>query len=377
MAAAVTAVPPASAAPTWKLQPLPNPGTKQHPATQIALSGVSCPAAKSCTAVGSYHDTNTNMEVTLAAVWNGQKWSIEQTVNPPESLRDALSGVSCVSRTVCQAGGAIGYGEAGDDALPEGRSVSGWTYEPFPFITGSTSSFLTGVSCTRAKACTAVGGYFNASSDELPLAGRWNGTQWVQQSVPLPSGSISAGLSGASCASARRCVAVGGPSGPFAESWNGAVWTAERTPVPHSLNPGELYGVSCWSSSGCTAVGDYVDEHDHTVALAQRWNGTAWKFEKVANAAGTAGGNLLSVSCSSARDCTAVGWYLRNGKQAPLAEAWNGKKWAIEPTPKPSGSGVRFPALDGVSCVKSICTAVGSYSNSADSPKGAFIERRS
>lgn len=376
MAAAFTAVPPASAAPAWKLQPLPNPGTKQHPAKKIALSGVSCPARNACTAVGSYYATSLKMTVTLAARWNGQKWSIEQAANPPESVGDVLSGVSCSSRTNCQTAGAINTG-AGDKALPEGRSVSGWAYEPFPFIAEATSSFLTGVSCTTASACTAVGGYFNSSSDELPLAGRWNGAQWVQQSVPLPSGSVSAGLGGVSCASARRCVAVGGPSGPFAETWNGVVWTAVSTPVPHSLNPGELYGVSCWSSSDCMAVGDYVNDHDHTVALTQRWNGTAWKFEKVANAAGTAGGNLLGVSCPSARDCTAVGWYLRNGRQAPLAEAWNGKRWAIQPTPKPSASGVRFPQFDGVSCVKSICTAVGSYSNSADSPKGAFIERRS
>ncbi len=365
----------AAGSPSWRLQRLPNLST----ARQIALSGVSCPRARPCTAVGSYYDTAANMRVTLAVRWNGKKWVTDQTVNPPESVGDSLSGVSCTPRSACQAVGAISYGEAGDDALAEGTSgASSWTYEPFPFITGASSSFLEGVSCSTASACTAVGGYFvGASTNELNLAGRWNGTRWIEQAVPLPSGSASAGLDGVSCPSATRCVAVGGPSGhPFAETWNGGAWTVEVTPMPVGLSPGGLYAVSCSSTSACVAVGDYVNNHEHTVAVSDRWNGMAWKIVKVLNSPGTSGSNLLSVSCPSASDCTAVGWYFREGKQAPLAEGWNGKQWKIQPTAKPSPSG-RYPQLDGVSCSsKSDCTAVGSYDNNAGNPKGAFIERR-
>jgi hypothetical protein len=49
-------------------------------------------------------------------------------------------------------------------------------------------SRLLGVSCTSSTACIAVGYYKNSSEVVVPLAERWNGTEWKVQSTPNPAG---------------------------------------------------------------------------------------------------------------------------------------------------------------------------------------------
>ncbi|MEA2314573.1 MAG: hypothetical protein QOI03_1265, partial [Solirubrobacteraceae bacterium] len=48
-------------------------------------------------------------------------------------------------------------------------------------------SVLSGVSCTTASACTAVGYYVNSAGTRLTLAERWNGTSWATQTTPNPT----------------------------------------------------------------------------------------------------------------------------------------------------------------------------------------------
>jgi hypothetical protein len=42
-------------------------------------------------------------------------------------------------------------------------------------------------------------------------------------------------------------------------------------------------------------------------ALAESWNGSGWTIESTPNPSGEEAGNLLSISCPSATDCTATG----------------------------------------------------------------------
>jgi hypothetical protein len=76
----------------------------------------------------------------------------------------------------------------------------------------------------------------------------------VTLSLPVTSGggwlaAAPGGFTSVSCASASRCVAVGG-SGDVVR-WNGARWSA---PVPLDRDGGGLTGVSCPRSGPCTAV---------------------------------------------------------------------------------------------------------------------------
>ena len=68
-----------------------------------------------------------------------------------------------------------------------------------------TDQFLA-VSCPASQLCVAVG---NASGNDPMLAAQWNGSQWSVMQVPLPAGAASGGLTGVSCTSATACTAVG------------------------------------------------------------------------------------------------------------------------------------------------------------------------
>jgi hypothetical protein len=222
---------------------------------------------------------------------------------------------------------------------------------------GSLGSVLVGVSCPSATVCTAVGGYTPRAGAIVTLAERWNGTKWALQAMPRVK---DAALFGVSCWSARACTAVGyGRNGTLAERWNGSKWVVQSTPNPSGSKGTELVGVSCSSAKACTAVGSYGKK-----TLAERWNGTKWAIQATRNpGTGTKGSELLGVSCSSARACTAVGdTNITDSKSDTLAEHWNGRKWAIQPTPRHTHG--NESELAGVSCRSATaCTATGNSGN--------------
>jgi hypothetical protein len=111
----------------------------------------------------------------------------------------------------------------------------------------------------------------------VPLAERWNGTKWSLQTTPNPTGAVQSYLSGVSCASASACTAAGHyfngtTTVTLAERWNGTKWSLQHTPNPTGSTDSELHGVSCASASACTATG-YYNNGTTPVTLAERWNG--------------------------------------------------------------------------------------------------------
>jgi hypothetical protein len=297
--------------PSWVIQSTPSPNSRQG----SLLLGVSCPSARACTAVGAY-GLRPGAIVTLAERWNGRKWAVQPM---PRVKNGALSG-----------------------------------------------GVLYGVSCSSAKACTAVGSYGEGAGWST-LAERWNGRKWAIQSTPSPvTGTDGSELLGVSCSSATSCTAVGdsnisgSKSDTLAEHWNGTKWAIQATPKPPSGHESRLTGVSCPSATACTAVGDY-DTRTADLTLAERWNGRKWVVQPTPNPSGSQGSELAGVSCPSATACTAAGdYYNRSWTDLTLAERWNGKKWALQSTPNPSDDGASI--LRGVSCSSATaCTAVGPY----------------
>ena len=264
--------------------------------------------------------------------------AIQPTPNPASSTTNGLSGVSCASASACTAVGYYDTASSADLTLAEAWNGTSWAIQPTPLPAGATSSRLSGVSCASASACTAVGYYATASSGGLTLAETWNGTSWTIQPTPNPAGATGSDLFSVSCASASACTAVGryvsGSSGDFltlAETWNGTSWTIQPTPNPAGATVSDLFSVSCASASACTAVGS------GNGTLAEIWNGARWAIQPTSLPAGASGGELLSVSCASVSACTAVGFTQGSTGQPTLAEAWNGTKWTIKPTPSPAG----------------------------------------
>jgi hypothetical protein len=198
-------------------------------------------------------------------------------------------------------------------------------------------------------------------------------------SVQAGHGAISAGqLSGVSCTSPRVCVAVGShpmrltasgqsfvADAPLVERWNGRTWSVQRAPGPvDRRNPAlvarnsALVAVSCTSARACMAVGDDGKQGP----LAELWNGRRWAIQRTPNA-DHRGGGLTGVSCGSARACIAVGTFDHPGRHGEIASAvvdrWSGNGWSSQTIQRPNGAA--DTSLSGVSCVSSTdCDAVGS-----------------
>ncbi len=93
--------------------------------------------------------------------------------------------------------------------------------------------------------------------------------------------------------------------------------------------------------------------------LAEHWNGRKWAVQPTPDPAGSPDSGLGGISCAAAASCTAAGSYTsRSGAELTLAEHWNGRNWAIQATPSPS----RSASLSAASCALATkCTAAGEY----------------
>ena len=330
----------------------------RSPADPFAgLSGVSCESAARCVAVGTYV-TRSDTLATLAEKWNGGSWSVQPTPNPPGSKVSALTGVSCPTATGCMAVGSA------DTAGPVAQTLAEkWDGSSWQVVPTSHAGTLTAVSCPTSLSCIAVGSYFDPHGSRLPLAESWNGTTW--QVLPLTGpGATLTRLTGIACTGPSNCVAVGAyntsltsPLRPLTERWNGSAWAV-------LANPGgsrQLAAVSCPRHASCMAAGsDLVSSGPHlpTVTTAMAWNGTTWRVSRTATPRGRARAYLGGVACAATTRCQAAGGSVRaSGSVAPLAESWNGAAWVLRPVSAPSPA---FNDLYGISCFEMTrCVAVG------------------
>ena len=84
---------------------------------------------------------------------------------------------------------------------------------------GATNLAVAGVSCVPNRACVLVGGFTNASGQQVTLVERWQHARWSIQHSANYIGSIATSLNDVSCASRRSCMAVGSVN-PV-EHWDG------------------------------------------------------------------------------------------------------------------------------------------------------------
>jgi hypothetical protein len=216
---------------------------------------------------------------------------------------------------------------------------------------------LSAVSCPSSTYCVAVGDYRpnDKGTNWTPTAQVWTGgSSWNAQTPPAPTGTNASLLSGVSCASPTSCLAVGssdanGVDALLAESWNGTAWSIDPTPTSSGSAGADLVGVSCTSSTSCVAVGSTWNATGPRLPLADAWNGSSWSVESTPAPTSPSGALFSAVSCPSAAFCAAVGWYyVGTSGLATFADVWNGSSWSLTSTPDPAGT--TTPELEGVSC---------------------------
>ena len=146
------------------------------------------------------------------------------------------------------------------------------------------------------------------------------------------------------------------------EHWNGSTWT--QVGAPAVLHRDEsLLAVSASPASDAWAV-----VFTKTVGaagrnpLAAHWNGRSWAIVPTPTLTGGAKSTLNGVVALSPTNAWAVGKG-RNG--AALAEHWNGTTWSVVPVPTPAGaassqlSGISALSPSNIWAVGSVATVVG------------------
>jgi photosystem II stability/assembly factor-like uncharacterized protein len=227
--------------------------------------------------------------------------------------------------------------------------------QPAPSGTGD----LGAVSCATVRRCWAVG---IAGPNATPASGATaatviaattnGGTTWKAQAV---SGGSTPQLSGVSCPAATECMAVGsnGASLPgsgvvITTSDAGATWTAVASPQ----NALAVLSVTCASPNDCTTV---VSDGTSTWAAHSADFGQSWQQ----------GGNLPStfqpendLTCLAGGICLDAGYVPTSnshGQGAVAVSVDGGKTWALATVP--AGTGV----LQSTACPSTtVCLAAGS-----------------
>jgi hypothetical protein len=354
----------------WVIQTPPNP-----PGGYTQLNAVSCTSGTSCIAVGQ------DSSSAVVEGWTGGKWKLQSVPSPSGGSASDFNTVTCISASDCEAIGNYGAKNGDNDLLAEVWNGSAWAVQPTPPNPSGTDaelgSYGAGIACTSATSCIFVGSYHtsagSANDDFLTLAESWNGTKWTVLTTPNPSGTTQGSFSGVSCTSATSCIAVGSydtksdiHDKALAEYWNGSTWAMQSMPsvvISGATTNTNVDGVSCTSASSCMAAGYYDTTGTQEGPIAEYWNGSTWTVSLLPAPSTAFFTALLGISCTSASSCTAAGSWAPNTKpNESLIESWNGSKWSVVTTPNPKGSaGTEFL---GISC-PSVCTAVGEYSKNA------------
>src|SRR5438552_8870670 len=119
-------------------------------------------------------------------------------------------------------------------------------------------------------------------------------------------------------------------------------WSIVSSPNANSTQDHTvLNGVTCVSASDCWAVGYYSSSADQT--LVEHWDGMSWAIISSPNISASTNNYLVGVTCVSASDCWAVGYYLGgNGVQGVdqkrVVEREGGTAWVVSSSPNTSAT---------------------------------------
>jgi len=202
------------------------------------------------------------------------------------------------------------------------------------------------------------------------------------------------GLLALSCGSPGNCAAggyyqlSGGQRQAFvADERRGSWHSAVQLPGIGTLNKGgdaRVLSTSCASAGNCAAGGTYRDASGRYQAFVATEKNGRWSKGILAPGSGTLnkGGDaaVQSVSCGSAGDCAAVGYY-RDGashRQALLLNSQNGTWRSAKPVPGLAALNLGNDAeLNSVSCTGAGgCSAGGFYVDNSAAFQGFVVTEK-
>jgi hypothetical protein len=357
------------------------------------ISSVSCASPGNCSAGGEYTNGARHYEAFVVSETNGT-WHNAEEVPGTAALNQGryadVFQVSCASPGNCSAGGQYTDGSSIQQAFVVSETNGTWqNAEEVPAtatIGQGAGAGITSVSCASPGNCSAGGFYVDASGHRQAFVvnqthGTWQNARKIPHTAALNAGG-NAEITSVSCATAANCGAGGyytnasGHKQAFVVSRTSGTWQkSAEVPGTAALNQGgnaEISSVSCASPGNCSAGGYYADVSALPQAfVVSETNGTWQNAEEVpGTTALNTGGNaeVRSVSCASAGNCSAGGYYWVNGlgsKQVFVVSENNGTWQNAEEVPGIAALNTAvFADLYSVSCATAgNCSAGGTYSD--------------
>jgi hypothetical protein len=184
----------------------------------------------------------------------------------------------------------------------------------------------------------------HAAAGSMPLVSAAQSNDWSIVSSPNTSATEHNALRGVTCVSASECWAVGyylaeNAAQTLIERWDGTSWSIVSSPNTSATQSNFLLGVTCASASECWAVGYYYNDNVISQTLIERWDGTSWAIVSSPNTSTTQSNLLYSVTCGSTPDCWAVGYYYNASSIAQTLAL----RYTASPTPTPTPTGTPTP----------------------------------
>jgi hypothetical protein len=200
------------------------------------------------------------------------------------------------------------------------------------------SAFLALLTCNATPRATST------------VAGNW----FV---VPSPdTDGVQNELHGVTCVDENDCWAVGviwsginSDNSPIkqtlVEHYNGSAWSIFPSSNTNSDTENYLSAVSCVSANDCWAAGYYIDG-EYSQALFEHYDGTTWTIVAGQNGAPDTDTVLWGLTCIESNDCWAVG-----GAQG-LTEHYDGTSWSIVTSAVPTSPNGQSSSYEfnGVTC---------------------------
>jgi D-alanine-D-alanine ligase-like ATP-grasp enzyme len=366
------------------------------------VSSVSCVSAGNCAAGGRYQDRSTRRHVFVVTETNGV-WGRAEEVPGSAALNQGpgfadieISSVSCASAGNCSAGGFYTDRRSRHQAFVVNQAHGTWgNAEEVPgsgaLNTGGEAEVLS-LSCGSPGNCSAGGDYTTnrkAGHQEAFVVSERNG-HWgtaKQVAAGLNTGAFAQVFS-VSCASAGNCSAGGSYFDSSAhhqafvvDQTNGVWGRAEEVPGSAALNQGgfaQISSVSCASAGNCSAGGFYFTKRprDHALVVTEthgRW-GTARTLPGSVALNGGGNADVLSVSCASPGNCAVAGSYqgADRSMQVFVADETNGTWGTAAEAPGTAAlNGGGLAVAFEVSCgAAASCSAGGFYT---DTGPEAFV----
>ena len=352
------------------------------------VTSVSCASPGNCGAGGIYRDGTRHFQAFVVSQVSGT-WHTAIEVPGTAALNQggdaSITSVSCASAGNCSAGGFYGDG-FGRQAFVVGQTHGTWhaaiEVPGTAALNQGLAAEINSVSCASAGNCSAGGFYEDSSGEHAFVVSQINGT-W-QKAIEVPGAALNQGgladITSVSCASAGNCSAGGfyassAAGQAFVVSQVSGTWgTAIEVPGTAALNQGgndDITSVSCASAGNCSAGGFYLDSSGHHQAFVVSQVSGTWHpaIEVPGTAALNQGGFawILSVSCASAGNCGAGGSYTDGSghAQASVVSQVNGT-WhpAIEVPGTAALNQGGSAEVSSMSCaLAGRCSAGGRYTN--------------